>query len=104
MALQIGGVLFECRELGIKVIEDVFGVEVSERWWVIFFIVVRGSHRGGAGSSELVGVFHSCCVYLFEGDGFFSKRDDVFFYKSLGWRWHESDLFGFPGIVPCGIL
>ena len=98
--LQIGGVLFECWKFGIEVIEDVFGVEVSEWRRVIFFIVIGGSHRRGAGSSELVGVFHSCCLCLFEGDGFFSKQDDVFFYKSLEWQWHESDFVQVPRSCP----
>ena len=64
MVLQIVGVLFKGREFGIEVIDDVFGVEVSEQWQVIFFVVVGGSHRGGAGGSELVGVFHGCCLSL----------------------------------------
>ena len=74
MALQIVGVLFKGREFGVEVIDDVFGVEGSKRWQVILFVVVGGSHRGGAGGSESVSVFHSCFSFLyFEGDDFFSK-------------------------------
>ena len=50
MVLQIVRVLFEGREFGVEVVDDVFGVEGGKQWWVIFFVVVRGSHRGGAGS------------------------------------------------------
>ena len=64
MVLQIVGVMFEGQEFGIEVIDDVFGVEGSERWWVIFFVVIGGSHRGGAGGSESVGVFHGCFSLL----------------------------------------
>ena len=64
MALQIVGVLFEGQEFGVEVIDDVFGVESSKRWRVIFFVVVRGSHRGGAGGSKLVDVFHGSCLSL----------------------------------------
>ena len=97
VALQIGGVLFKSYKLGVEVVEDVFGVEISERWQVIFFVVIGGGHRRGAGRSESVSVFHGCCLsLLFEGGDFFSKRDGVFFYKSSEWWWHESGFVWVP--------
>ena len=64
VALQVSGVLFKNYKLGIEIIEDVFGVKVSERRWVIFFVIVRRGHRSGTGRSESVGVFHGC-VFLY---------------------------------------
>ena len=95
--------MFEGREFGVEVIDDVFGVEGSKRWRVILFVVVGGGHRGGAGGSESVSVFHSCFFLLcFEGDDFCSKQDGVSFYKSSEWRWHESGFVRVPGIVSGG--
>ena len=104
MALQIVGILFEGRELGVEVIDDVFGVEGSKQWQVIFFVVVGGGHRGGAGGSESVGVFHSCFFYFVSRVMISFLTEMVFSFISLQSGGGMSQVsFRFPGIVSSGI-
>ena len=104
MVLQIVGILFKSREFGVEVIDDVFGVEGSERWQVIFFVIVGGSHRRGAGGSESIGIFHSCFLYFVSRVMISFLDEMVFSFISLQSGGGMSQVsFGFPGIVTGGI-
>ena len=43
MSLEVDVVLVEGAKFGVKVIQDVFGIEVGERGRVVFLVVGRGS-------------------------------------------------------------
>ena len=104
MALQIVGVLFEGREFGVEVIDDVFGVEGSKRWRVIFFVVVGGVI--GEGLAVLSRSVFSIAVFLY-----FVSRVMVSFLSEMMFSFISLQsgggmsqvLFGFPGIVSGGI-
>ena len=48
MSLQVDVVLVKGAKFGIKVIQDVFGVDVGERRRMIFFVVGRGGQGSRA--------------------------------------------------------
>ena len=48
MSLQVNVVLVKGAKFGVKVIQDVFGVEVGERRGVIFLVVGRGGQGNRA--------------------------------------------------------